>query len=126
MWRKTHIRSMPYQRVLLCGAVLIVMGCARTPPRVESVPIDADAPPFVGWIKQTHGAMISLDEDARTTVRRAEVFISPTTEIVMRNGMLWPAHWLRPGLRVTIWFTGHGSETDGIVRATAQKLLVDQ
>jgi hypothetical protein len=124
-----HIRSMTYHRVLLFGAILIVAlgaGCQRNQPRVESVPIDPDAPPFVGWIKGTHGPMLALDEDAPKNVRRAEVFISPTTEIVMRNGMLWPAHWLRPGLRVTVWFTGNGSEAAGIVRATAQKVLVDQ
>lgn len=123
---RRHIRTVTYKRVVLLGAILVAVGCQRNRPHVASVPLDRDALPFVGWTRQTHGQVIALDEDAQENIRRAEVFISSTTEIVMRNGMLWPTHWLRPGLRVTIWFTGTGTEADGLVRATAQRVLVDQ
>lgn len=116
---------MSYRRVVLFGAILIAAACQRNRPNVEPQPLDPSAP-FVGWIKQVYGQVIALDEDAAREVRRAEVFISPTTEIVMRNGMLWPAHWLRPGLRVTVWFTGVGTQENRFVRATAARVLVDQ
>jgi hypothetical protein len=108
---------------------LYVMAVACQPQRrgAETAPRDPRSPPFVGWVTSTNGQFISIDEDVPSKRRQAEVMLMPSTEIVGRSGLLASAQQLRPGVRVTVWFTGNATETDrGVVRATALRVQIDQ
>ena len=126
-WRP-HIRAVLFHRLrfVVVLALMAATGCHRGSASRASAPADAGARPFVGWIVQTRGQQLTLDEDASRNVRRAEVYVSPTTEITLRDGTLRSLQWLRPGVRVTVWFTDGGTYSGGIVRATAHRVVVDQ
>lgn len=82
--------------------------------------------PFVGSISQVRdGAMLWVDEESATSSRRGNIFLAPTTEIVMRNGMLVPSTGLRRGMRATVWFRGAVDVTSSSVSGTASRIVVD-
>jgi hypothetical protein len=107
-------------------AICIATACQPNRPGVETAPLDSNVP-FVGFIMKTHGQIISVDEDVPRNIRRADVLLAPSTEIVARSGLLVSASHLRPGVRVVVWFSGVATQTDGgLVRATARKVQIDQ
>lgn len=108
-------------------AFLAALACQRTPdvhPAAGAVP--AERTPFVGSISQVRdGVMLWVDEESATGSRRGNVFLTPTTEIVMRNGMLVPSANLRRGMRATVWFRGAVDVTTSSVSGTASRIVVD-
>ena len=116
-----------YRGLVLGGILSAAVACQPNRPGVETAPLDTKSAPFVGRVTKTWGQVISIDEDAGRNVRQAVVLIVPSTEIVARSGQLVSAELLRPGVRVTVWFTGNPTQTEsGLVRATALKVQIDQ
>jgi hypothetical protein len=113
--------------IALGGFFITAVACQPKRPGIETAPLDPRSPPFVGWVMQTHGQVITIDEDAVGKKRRADVVLVPSTEIVARSGQLVSAQQLHPGVRVIVWFTGNATQTEGgLVRATALKVQIDQ
>jgi hypothetical protein len=100
---------------------VLALGACQHRAAVRPAAVDSSRP-IAGMITRTNGQIIQIEDD---NMRRAEILISPATEIVMRNGSLGRAELLRPGRRVTVWMTDGASGSDGVVRATAQRVMVD-
>jgi hypothetical protein len=112
--------------IVFGGMLVAAVACQPNRRGVETAPTDAQSAPFVGRVVKNFGQVVSIDEDAERNMRQAVVLIVPSTEI-SRGGQLVSAELLRPGVRVTVWFTGKPTQTEtGLVRATARKVQIDQ
>jgi hypothetical protein len=69
--------------------------------------------------------MLWLEEESATSARRGNVFLAPSTEIVMRNGSMLLATSLKRGMRATVWFRGAVDATQSAVSGTAQRIVID-
>lgn len=113
--------------LLILGVALTsASGCVHTkaPPSrpVEAVASDA---PFVGRIREIRGSLVVLDEEGTNLVRRAEILVSPNTEILTRGGMIMPPGNLRVRMRLTIWFRGPVNQAGSVLSASAERAIVD-
>lgn len=117
------------RRIMLAfaGALLALAGCRSEPqttPAPEARPAAREAP-FVARIRSVRGNVIFVQEEGGEN-RRAEIYVSPGTEITTRDGAMFiPMTNLRANMRVTVWFSGE-QRSDGVtLTASARRMLVD-
>jgi hypothetical protein len=109
----------------LLGVALLASCHHRKPSDIPSRPVSKEGAGFVGTIYDVRLQMIMAEEESALKSRRGEIWISPSTEIVSRTGMLMPIETLRRGMRVTVWFTTDFTETDNNVQGRARRIVVE-
>lgn len=112
------------------ATALLVSGsaCHRSAGDLDSRPVPTTGAAFVGTIYDVRQSMIMAEEEGSQRgigVRRGEIWISPSTEIVSRTGMLVPWDVLRRGMRVRVWFGNDFTETTTAVQGRAYRIIVD-
>ena len=115
-------------RVLTVSLLAASAACRHAGPDLPSRPLDTSGAAFVGIIYDVRQSMIMADEESAQRgigVRRGEIWISPSTEIVSRTGMLVPWENLRRGMRVRVWFTNDFTETGTTVQGRARRIIAD-
>lgn len=99
--------------------------CRRTPETRPSRAVSREGAAFYGTISDLRTMTIRADEQEVPRSRRAEIWVSPATEITDRRGSLVPFEALRRGMRVTVWFTPDYTETDVALQGRARKIVVE-
>lgn len=111
--------------LLMLSVLLASSACHRSKDTIGTRPASREGASFVGIVSDIRSLRILAQEESALLKRSAAIWVSPSTEIVNRQGFMIPLETVHRGMRVIVWFTAEVNETETTIEGRASRIVVE-